>query len=90
MGTSCMAAVSRVIQKMFPKWRCVCVSVTAANESNKKIVLDYEEITPCLHEGSKTWVELLNNPERATTRIDPQSLLQAVRAGVCLRFFLCS
>ena len=43
--------------------------------------LDYEEITPCLKEVSRTWDEMLNTPDRATIKFGYEKLLDCVKQG---------
>ncbi|XP_064481394.1 TBC1 domain family member 4-like isoform X1 [Ornithodoros turicata] len=48
--------------------------------TNKRIRLDYEDVTPCLKDTAQLWDELLKEP--ADTRINPDVLQDLVRAGV--------
>lgn len=50
--------------------------------SNKRMKLDYEEITPCLKDSVQKWEEFLNHPDRIKMRIDWQKLEDTVKAGI--------
>ncbi|MGH0162753.1 UNVERIFIED_CONTAM: hypothetical protein FKN15_064569 [Acipenser sinensis] len=49
---------------------------------NKRIKLDYEEITPCLKEVTLVWEKMLNMPGRAKIRFDLENIHVAMGQGV--------
>ncbi|XP_051021223.1 TBC1 domain family member 1 isoform X3 [Acomys russatus] len=49
---------------------------------NKRLKLDYEEITPCLKEVTAVWEKLLNTPGRSKTKFDMEKMHSAVGQGV--------
>jgi len=46
------------------------------------MVPEYEELTPCLKEVTKIWEQMINTPDRAATKFDPEMLTDAVRQGL--------
>lgn len=50
--------------------------------SNKRIRLDYEEVTPCIRDTAQLWDELLTSEECGDRRINPDVLQDMVKAGV--------
>ncbi|XP_071950636.1 TBC1 domain family member 1-like isoform X2 [Antedon mediterranea] len=50
--------------------------------SLKRQKLDYEEITPCLKDVTRTWEKILSKPDRSRVRFDPYLIADAVREGV--------
>ncbi|XP_041121126.1 TBC1 domain family member 1-like isoform X3 [Polyodon spathula] len=49
---------------------------------NKRIKLDYEEITPCLKEVTLVWEKMLNMPGREKIKFDLENIHVAVGQGV--------
>lgn len=49
---------------------------------NKRLKLDYEEITPCLKEVTLVWEKMLGTPGRAKVKFDPETIHAAVAHGV--------
>ncbi|XP_029288015.1 TBC1 domain family member 1 isoform X2 [Cottoperca gobio] len=49
---------------------------------NKRLKLDYEEITPCLKEVTLVWEKMLGTPARATVKFDKEIIHAAVAQGV--------
>ncbi|CAJ1052146.1 TBC1 domain family member 1 isoform X2 [Xyrichtys novacula] len=49
---------------------------------NKRLKLDYEEITPCLKEVTLVWEKMLGTPGRAKVKFDPETIHAAVAQGV--------
>uniref|UniRef100_A0A286XJG5 TBC1 domain family member 1 n=1 Tax=Cavia porcellus TaxID=10141 RepID=A0A286XJG5_CAVPO len=49
---------------------------------NKRLKLDYEEITPCLKEVTTVWEKMLSFPGRSKTKFDMEKMHSAVGQGV--------
>ncbi|XP_045903506.1 TBC1 domain family member 1 isoform X2 [Micropterus dolomieu] len=49
---------------------------------NKRLKLDYEEITPCLKEVTLVWEKMLGTPGRAKVKFDKETIHAAVAQGV--------
>ncbi|XP_044047108.1 TBC1 domain family member 1 isoform X8 [Siniperca chuatsi] len=49
---------------------------------NKRLKLDYEEITPCLKEVTLVWEKMLGTPGRAKVKFDRETIHAAVAQGV--------
>ncbi|XP_063166755.1 TBC1 domain family member 1 isoform X2 [Candoia aspera] len=49
---------------------------------NKRLKLDYEEITPCLKEVMSVWEKMLNTPGRSKMKFDMEKIHSAVEKGV--------
>ncbi|KAM7009716.1 TBC1 domain family member 1 isoform 4-T4 [Tautogolabrus adspersus] len=49
---------------------------------NKRLKLDYEEITPCLKEVTLVWEKMLGTAGRARVKFDPETIHAAVAQGV--------
>ncbi|XP_042340885.1 TBC1 domain family member 1 isoform X2 [Plectropomus leopardus] len=49
---------------------------------NKRLKLDYEEITPCLKEVTLVWEKMLGTPARAKVKFDAETIHAAVAQGV--------
>lgn len=65
----------------------VRVFMSAASESdlqNKRLKLDYEEITPCLKEVTLVWEKMLGTPGRAKVKFDNETIHAAVAQGTFL------
>lgn len=61
-----------------------CVFTFVASESNlqnKRLKLDYEEITPCLKEVTLVWEKMLGTPGRAKVKFDAETIHAAVAQG---------
>ncbi|XP_015231725.1 PREDICTED: TBC1 domain family member 1 isoform X1 [Cyprinodon variegatus] len=49
---------------------------------NKRLKLDYEEITPCLKDVTVVWEKLLSTPGRTKVKFDTETIHAAVAQGV--------
>ncbi|XP_060273572.1 TBC1 domain family member 1 isoform X14 [Ovis aries] len=49
---------------------------------NKRLKLDYEEITPCLKEVTTVWEKILSTPGRSKIKFDMEKMHSAVGQGV--------
>ncbi|XP_077157786.1 TBC1 domain family member 1-like isoform X7 [Paroedura picta] len=49
---------------------------------NKRLKLDYEEITPCLKEVTSIWEKMLSMPGRSKTKFDMEKMHSAIGKGV--------
>nr|XP_057921475.1 TBC1 domain family member 1 isoform X3 [Doryrhamphus excisus] len=49
---------------------------------NKRLKLDYEEITPCLKEVTLVWEKMLGTPGRAKVKLDTETIHASVAQGV--------
>uniref|UniRef100_A0A3Q3J166 TBC1 domain family member 4 n=1 Tax=Monopterus albus TaxID=43700 RepID=A0A3Q3J166_MONAL len=49
---------------------------------NRRLKLDYEEITPCLKEVTLVWEKMLGTPGRARVKFDTETIHAAVAQGV--------
>ncbi|XP_055082644.1 TBC1 domain family member 1 isoform X5 [Periophthalmus magnuspinnatus] len=49
---------------------------------NKRLKLDYEEITPCLKDVTLVWEKMLGTPGRAKVKFDPEAIHAALTHGV--------
>ncbi|KAM3624348.1 uncharacterized protein V6R79_022274 [Siganus canaliculatus] len=49
---------------------------------NKRLKLDYEEITPCLKDVTLVWEKMLGTPGRAKVKFDAETIHAAVAQGV--------
>ncbi|XP_061762980.1 TBC1 domain family member 1 isoform X2 [Nerophis ophidion] len=49
---------------------------------NKRLKLDYEEITPCLKEVTLVWEKMLGTPGRAKVKFDTETIHASVTQGV--------
>ncbi|NWZ26291.1 TBCD1 protein, partial [Asarcornis scutulata] len=52
------------------------------NLQNRRLKLDYEEITPCLKEVTLIWEKMLSTPGRSKTKFDVEKIHSAVGQGV--------
>ncbi|XP_015273904.1 PREDICTED: LOW QUALITY PROTEIN: TBC1 domain family member 1 [Gekko japonicus] len=52
------------------------------NLLNKRLKLDYEEITPCLKEVTLVWEKMLSVPGRSKTKFDMEKIHSAIGKGV--------
>lgn len=57
---------------------------------NKRLKLDYEEITPCLKEVTTVWEKMLSTPGRSKIKFDMEKMHSAVGQGKCYRHCLTS
>uniref|UniRef100_A0A672JF25 TBC1 domain family member 4 n=1 Tax=Salarias fasciatus TaxID=181472 RepID=A0A672JF25_SALFA len=55
---------------------------SASNLQNKRLKLDYEEITPCLKEVTLVWEKMLGTHGRAKVKFDSETIHAAVAQGV--------
>ncbi|KAH0616255.1 hypothetical protein JD844_027231 [Phrynosoma platyrhinos] len=61
----------------------LAVTITSENNLlNKRLKLDYEEITPCLKEVTLTWEKMLGMPGRSKMKFDMEKIHAAVGKGV--------
>lgn len=63
---------------------CFCVNAAVASESNlqnKRLKLDYDEITPCLKEVTLIWEKMLATPERPKVKVDLETIRTALAKG---------
>lgn len=63
---------------------CVCVNTVAASENNlqnKRLKLDYDEITPCLKEVTLVWEKMLATPDRPKVKVDMEIIHTALAQG---------
>uniref|UniRef100_A0A8C9T2U0 TBC1 domain family member 1 n=1 Tax=Scleropages formosus TaxID=113540 RepID=A0A8C9T2U0_SCLFO len=49
---------------------------------NRRLKLDYEEITPCLKDVTQVWEKMLGTPGRAKVKFDTEKIHMAVGQGV--------
>lgn len=64
-----------------------CVFTFVASESNlqnKRLKLDYEEITPCLKDVTLVWEKMLGAPGRTKVKFDTETIHAAVAEGTNL------
>ncbi|NXI57598.1 TBCD1 protein, partial [Chloroceryle aenea] len=52
------------------------------NLQNRRLKLDYEEITPCLKDVTLIWEKMLNTPGRSKMKFDVEKIHSAVGKGV--------
>ncbi|XP_068870395.1 TBC1 domain family member 1 isoform X5 [Aphelocoma coerulescens] len=52
------------------------------NLQNRRLKLDYEEITPCLKDVTLIWEKMLNTPGRSKIKFDVEKIHSAVGQGV--------
>ncbi|KAM9236720.1 TBC1 domain family member 1 isoform 4-T4 [Leptosomus discolor] len=52
------------------------------NLQNRRLKLDYEEITPCLKDVTLIWEKMLNTPGRSKMKFDVEKIHSAVGQGV--------
>lgn len=45
---------------------------------------EYEELTPCLKEVTKTWDQMISSPNRSVTKFDTDVITSAVQQGLFL------
>ncbi|XP_037620283.1 TBC1 domain family member 1 isoform X1 [Sebastes umbrosus] len=58
------------------------LQASASDLQNKRLKLDYEEITPCLKEVTLVWEKMLGTPARAKVKFDSETIHAAVAQGV--------
>lgn len=63
---------------------CVCSTASESDLQNKRLKLDYEEITPCLKEVTVVWEKLLSTPGRTKVKFDTETIHAAVAQGTHL------
>lgn len=57
------------------------------NLLNKRLKLDYEEITPCLKEVTLVWEKMLSVPGRSKTKFDMEKIHSAIGKGEHIALF---
>lgn len=65
-------------------WNVFCVIAVAASENNlhnKRLKLDYDEITPCLKEVTLVWEKMLATPDRPKVKVDMEIIHAALAQG---------
>lgn len=55
-----------------------------SNLQNKRLKLDYEEITPCLKDVTLVWEKMLGTPGRTKVKFDTEAIHAAVAEGTNL------
>lgn len=63
---------------------CFKFAASESNLQNKRLKLDYEEITPCLKEVTLVWEKMLATPARAKVKFDVEIIHAAVAQGTNL------
>lgn len=65
---------------------CFFFLLTASESDlqNKRLKLDYEEITPCLKEVTLVWEKMLGTPGRSKVKFDTETIHAAVAQGTNL------
>uniref|UniRef100_A0A3Q4AX99 TBC1 domain family member 4 n=1 Tax=Mola mola TaxID=94237 RepID=A0A3Q4AX99_MOLML len=58
------------------------LQATESNLQNKRLKLDYDEITPCLKEVTLVWEKMLATPGRTKVKFDTETIHAAVAQGV--------
>ncbi|KAL3067011.1 hypothetical protein OYC64_016874 [Pagothenia borchgrevinki] len=58
------------------------LQATESDLQNKRLKLDYEEITPCLKDVTLVWEKMLGTPGRAKIKFDSDTIHAAVAQGV--------
>ncbi|XP_056135503.1 TBC1 domain family member 1 isoform X1 [Lampris incognitus] len=58
------------------------LQASECNLQNKRLKLDYEEITPCLKEVTLVWEKMLGTPGRAKVKFDTETVHASVAQGV--------
>lgn len=58
------------------------LQASESNLQNRRLKLDYEEITPCLKEVTLVWEKMLVTPARAKVKFNLESIHAAVAQGV--------
>uniref|UniRef100_A0A8C3AZ02 TBC1 domain family member 4 n=1 Tax=Cyclopterus lumpus TaxID=8103 RepID=A0A8C3AZ02_CYCLU len=58
------------------------LQATESDLQNKRLKLDYDEITPCLKEVTLVWEKMLGTPARAKVKFDTETIHAAVAQGV--------
>ncbi|XP_068176988.1 TBC1 domain family member 1 isoform X2 [Antennarius striatus] len=58
------------------------LQASESNLQNKRLKLDYEEITPCLKDVTLVWEKMLGTPGRAKVKFDAETIHAAVAHGV--------
>ncbi|XP_033936754.1 TBC1 domain family member 1 isoform X2 [Pseudochaenichthys georgianus] len=58
------------------------LQATESDLQNKRLKLDYEEITPCLKDVTLVWEKMLGTPGRAKVKFDSDTIHAAVAQGV--------
>ncbi|CAL8333210.1 unnamed protein product [Lota lota] len=58
------------------------LQASASDLQNKRLKLDYEEITPCLKDVTLVWEKMLGTPGRSKVKFDTETIHAAVTQGV--------
>ncbi|CAL8289073.1 unnamed protein product, partial [Arctogadus glacialis] len=58
------------------------LQASASDLQNKRLKLDYEEITPCLKDVTLVWERMLGTPGRSKVKFDSDTIHAAVTQGV--------
>ncbi|XP_040043205.2 TBC1 domain family member 1 isoform X2 [Gasterosteus aculeatus] len=58
------------------------LQASESNLQNKRLKLDYDEITPCLKDVTLVWEKMLGTPARAKVKFDTEAIHGAVAQGV--------
>uniref|UniRef100_H3CIA5 TBC1 domain family member 4 n=2 Tax=Tetraodon nigroviridis TaxID=99883 RepID=H3CIA5_TETNG len=58
------------------------LKASESNLQNKRLKLDYDEITPCLKEVTLVWEKMLGTPERPKVKVDMEIIHAALAQGV--------
>ncbi|XP_046901678.1 TBC1 domain family member 1 isoform X3 [Hypomesus transpacificus] len=58
------------------------LQATESDLQNKRLKLDYEEITPCLKEVTLVWESMLGKPARSKVKFPTETIYSAVTQGV--------
>ncbi|CAF87893.1 unnamed protein product, partial [Tetraodon nigroviridis] len=58
------------------------IAASESNLQNKRLKLDYDEITPCLKEVTLVWEKMLGTPERPKVKVDMEIIHAALAQGV--------
>lgn len=56
-------------------------AASESNLQNKRLKLDYDEITPCLKEVTLVWEKMLGTPERPKVKVDMEIIHAALAQG---------
>lgn len=67
---------------------CVFTAASESDLQNKRLKLDYEEITPCLKEVTVVWEKLLSTPGRTKVKFETETIHAAVAQGTHLPSYI--
>lgn len=57
------------------------IAASESNLQNKRLKLDYDEITPCLKEVTLVWEKMLATPDRPKVKVDMEIIHAALAQG---------